>query len=264
LNLRSWQFAIYGAKSKNEGCSSLAITLADGTVACTGALDDPAVYYCGPIKFVPDNGYSCITFPITGTSWGNRGMNDQGLSLCISSLILPGLRRLDHTINQDLACRAILQTCGTVDEVRELCRAHPFTLSLIAVDTRGKIFYAQNTMAGLYEMPAEEFCALTNHVANDQLRQWLTERGVTEFPESSTTRPRRDNLLTFAHEQNGRCTAGQVREFIARRNDADPASICHSGTVCLTFSNPQVAARTMWIQEPQNADHPADFIPYQI
>ena len=73
LNLRAWHFIYYSAGLATHGCSSLAITLADGRVACAGALDDPIEYYCGPVRIVPDLGHRFITFPIAGTSWANRG-----------------------------------------------------------------------------------------------------------------------------------------------------------------------------------------------
>ena len=79
LNLRAWQYSYYGKPGR--ACSSMAITLEDGTVACAGALDDPIELYCGPVCFKPDDGYGCITFPITGTSWASRATNEKGLSI---------------------------------------------------------------------------------------------------------------------------------------------------------------------------------------
>jgi predicted choloylglycine hydrolase len=263
LNLRAWQYTSYGAEPSG-GCSSLAITLADGTVAGAGALDDPAVHYSGPVKVVPDHGYPFITFPIAGTSWGNRGMNSQGLSVGISSQLLPGLRRLPHAVNQDLAVRVILQTCRTAQEVREFCRKYPFTMNLVVVDARGKIFCAQHTAAGLFEMPAERYCALTNHVADDQLRSWLVERGVSEFPESPTTRPRLENLLAFARANTARCTATEVRDFIAKRDQANPGSIHNPDTIFLTFANPQTDPETFWVLSPNDIENNKEFQPLKV
>ena len=257
LNLRAWQYNYYGAEPSG-GCSSLVVTLADGTVACAGALDDPAQFYCGPVKFTPDTGYALLSFPITGTSWGNRGMNRAGLVASISSQILPGLIRLPNAVNQDLALRAILQTCATINEVRQFCHRHPFIMNLICVDAKGGIFCGQHTSAGLLELPvAEGFCALTNHVVDDGFRYWLAQRGVKEFPESATTRLRRGRLLSFARERNGKCVAEEVRRFIFHRDDGDLGTIHNKGTIYMTFSNPQAARNTCWVSgggECANAD----------
>jgi hypothetical protein len=91
LNLRAWQFEFYGAVSEPAGraCTSVAMTLADGTVATAGAIDDPIDYYCGPVRIEPAEGHRFISFPMAGTSWGSRGLNGLGLSLGISSQFCP-------------------------------------------------------------------------------------------------------------------------------------------------------------------------------
>jgi hypothetical protein len=265
LNLRAWQYNYYGAPPKTGACSSLAITLADGTVASGGALDDPAHLYCGPVKFVPETGYRSISFPITGTSWGNRGMNSAGLVTGISSQILLGLTRLPHAINQDLALRAILQTCATADDVRQLCREHPFTMNLVCTDARGGMFCAHHTAAGLQELPVSEgFGALTNHVADDGIRYWLAEHGVKEFPESATTRARRGRLLGFARERSGQCTADEVRRFLFARNDDDDGTIHNQGTLYMTFANSQVAPTTCWVGGAGKRANPTALEPMEV
>lgn len=197
LNLRTWQYDFYG-KPPAECCSSMLVTLVDGALACAGALDDPREYYCGPVHVAPDRGYCFVTFPITGTSWGNRGMNSAGLALGISSQPLPGLRRLSHAVIQDLAARAILQTCSTVGEVREFCREHPFTMNLVCADAQGGVLCAHQTAAGLFELPVKEgWCVLTNHVADEGVRRRLHNLGVASFPESPTSRARLERLAAF-------------------------------------------------------------------
>ncbi len=251
LNLRAWQFEFYGPQPPLAACSSLAIELSDGTVACAGALDDPLEYYCGPVRYLPSEGYSLITFPITGTSWGNRGMNSVGLATGISSQILPGLRPLPGAINQDLALRIILQTCATVKDVREFCKAYPFTMNIVCVDAQGGAFCAQQTAAGLHELPAADSCALTNHVVSDELRARLAARGVTEFPESATTRPRLKKLQDFAAARGGKCTAEEVKQLVGNRDDSDPGTIHNEGSIYITYSDPQADSHTLWILQPQ-------------
>jgi len=250
LNLRAWQYNVYGAPPV-QSCSSLAVTLADGTVACAGALDDTVDYYCGPVRFIPEKGFRFITFPITGTGWGNRGINSAGLTLGESSQLLPGLNRKPDTINQDLAVWVILQTCATVDEVREFCRKYPFTLNLICTDVRGGVFCAHQTAAGLLETATETPCALTNHVIDDRLMYRLNQQGVTTFRESPTTRLRRGKLLDFAYRQNGKCTAEEVRALIADHEEGEPSAICPAGNIALTYANPQAEPGRFWIAQPR-------------
>ena len=263
LNLRAWQYDYYG-KPPGNSCSSLAITLADGAVATTGALDDPIQYYCGPVHVTPDTGYRFITFPITGTSWGNRGMNSEGLSVGISSQLLRGLRRLDHAVMQDIAVRAMLQTCATVAEVREFCRCHPFTMNLVCVDAAGGVFCAQHTAAGLREIKVRDACALTNHIVEADTEHWLREPGVHEFPRSPTTVPRRDKLLRFIASASGKCTAEEVKALVARRDDTDPASVHNSGSIYLTYACPQAAKTTLWILQPKGLAGNDRFVPFAV
>jgi len=265
LNLRSWQYQYYGAGPVSTGCSSLAITLSGGQVACAGALDDPIQLYCGPVHVVPDKGHRFISFPITGTSWANRGMNSEGLAVGISSQLLPQLRRLKHALIQDIAMRAILQTCGTAGEVREFCREHPFTMNLVCVDRHGGILLAQHTAAGLLELaPAAGACALTNHLVDDEHIYWLLERGVASIPESPTSRPRRGNLLAFIRSRNGKCTPEEVMRFIAARDDKNPGSIHNRGSIYLTYSCPQASRDTFWIMQPKAPQNPPHFQPFRV
>lgn len=263
LNVRAWQYAIYGAPPA-QACSSLAVRLADGHMACAGALDDPIELYCGPVHFAGRDGYRLITFPITGTSWGNRGMNSAGLSVGISSQLLPGLKRLGHAVVQDIAMRAMLQTCATVNEVREFCRCHPFTMNLICVDAAGDLFCAQHTAAGLREIKVDDACALTNHLVEEETESWLRQRGVREFPRSATTVPRRNKLLRFLESASGKCTAEEVKALIARREDSDPASIHNSGSIYLTYSCPQVQKTTFWILQPNGGGSADQFQPFAV
>ena len=251
LNLRAWQYGYYG-RTPAGGCSSVAVTLADGTVACAGALDDPVEYYCGPVRIAPDQGYASISFPITGTSWGNRGMNSAGLAVGISSQLLPGLRLLPHAVNQDLAMRVILQTCATVGDVRAFCIRSPFTMNLVCVDMSGDIFCAHQTAAGLFELPVPDgWCALTNHVCDDALVHQLCGMGVTEFPQTTTTRARRGKLLDFCRRRTRNCTAEDVVALVGERNDADKGTIHNKGTIVLTFANPGQDPHGFQVRQPQ-------------
>jgi len=265
LNLRSWQYNYYGAGPVETGCSSLAITLSGGQIAAAGALDDPIEFYCGPVRIVPEKGRRFISFPITGTSWANRGMNSEGLAVGISSQLLPQLRRLKHAVIQDIAMRAILQTCGTVGEVREFCREHPFTMNLVCVDRHGGIFSAQHTAAGLLELPPiAGASALTNHLVEDEHIHWLCDHGVRNISESPTSRPRRGNLLAFIRRRNGKCLPDEVMRFIAVRDDNNPGSIHNPGSIYLTYCCPQASGRTFWIMQPKGPQFRPAFDPFEV
>jgi hypothetical protein len=265
LNLRAWQYNYYGAGPVSTGCSSLAITLSGGQIAAAGALDDPIELYCGPVRIVPEKGHRLVSFPITGTSWANRGMNSEGLTVGISSQLLPQLRRLKHAINQDIAMRAILQTCGTVGEVRDFCREHPFTMNLVCVDRHGGVLAAQHTAAGLLELSvAGGACALTNHLVEDEHIHWLCERGATGVPESPTSRPRRGNLLAFIRQHNGKCSPEGVMRFIAARDDNSLASIHNRGSIYLTYSCPQQSRGAFWIMQPKGPKGHDRFLPFEV
>ena len=81
LNLRAWQYADYGKHHRARVVPVWPSGWPTVTWLAPVALDDPIEYYCGPVHVTPDTGYRFITFPITGTSWGNRGMNNAGLSV---------------------------------------------------------------------------------------------------------------------------------------------------------------------------------------
>ncbi len=247
LNLRAWQYTVYSGNA-STACSNIAIKLTDGTIANAGALDDNSEFYCGIVKIIPKQGHSFMTFPITGTSWGNRGLNNAGLCVGVSSQILPNLNRFPGTICADIANRVILQTCTTVDDVREFCKNHPFNLNLLCSDKIGDIFAAHCTSAGLFEVTDK---VMTNHVIDDRIRFKLQQQGISEFRESETTRLRRGRLLDYAANFSGKCSAEDLKKYIADRLDGDPASICPESNIVLTYTNPQAEPGVMWISEPQ-------------
>lgn len=255
LNLRAWNYR--QSAFAGPGCSSLVIKLADGTVACAGALDDPVKYYCGPVRIVPEKGFRYITFPITGTSWGNRGMNSAGLVLSESSQGLRGLNPLRNTIVQDIALRVILQTCATVKDVGRFCRKYPFAMNTVCSDAEGGVFCAHQTVAGLQVMTRRAPFAMTNHIVDDRLFDWCLKHGVGDFEESKTTRFRRGKLLQFIKDKNGKCTAEEVRALIADKDNGSPSSICPPGNVALTYGNAQAEQGTLWVAQPRIAGQEA-------
>jgi hypothetical protein len=259
LNLRIWQYDIFGAgpNSADTACSSLVIRLHDGTVANVGSLDDPPGYYCGLVQIQPSTGLSFRTFPIAGTCWGNRGMNSAGLTLGISSQALPGLPRRPGSICGDIALRAILQTCETVDQVRTFCQRHPFTRNLVCSDRHGAVFCAHQTTVGTYALSSTPPFVMTNHVIDDALMFSFAAMGVRDFMESATTRLRRGRLLDFAATQHGKVTGEAIRAFVAERMNGDPAATCPPENLVLTYCNPQAEPGVLWLAAPKSAGNPS-------
>ncbi|MBN2302534.1 MAG: hypothetical protein JXN60_08465 [Lentisphaerae bacterium] len=253
LNLRVWQYAYYSEKAASS-CSSVIVELADGSIANAGALDDATCFYDGMVKIIPDHGYRYLTFPIIGTSWGNRGINNAGLCIGTSTQILKGVERSPGSICADIANRVILQTCATVGDVRNFCNKHPFTLNLACSDKNGDVFCAHQTTAGTYELPQGSPCVLANHVADDRIMYELSQKGVSEFQENITTRMRRGRLLDFILRFNKKSTAEDVRQYIADRMQGHPSSICPRGNLVLTYANSQREPGALWIAHPQAED----------
>ncbi len=265
LNCRVWNYCTPAGATKPSQCSTMAITLADGTLACTAALDDPPDLYCGPVRFGPEGRHRFITLPISGMSWAADSMNSAGLAIAISSLNFFGeIEKPDPLLPQDIAIRAIMEQCSTADEVREFCREHSFQINLVAVDAQGGVFAAQSTPLGLFEVEAEGFAVITNHWVDDAELYQMAQRGGRGISESDTTRFRRGRLLQFARQQSGHCSAEEVREFMGHRDDTDPGSNHNAGTLALTFANPQAAPQTFWIMQPKPPLSETEFVPYEV
>lgn len=255
LNLRVWQYALYGKPSDTDLCSSIAMPLSDGTIACAGAIDDPAEYYCGPVHISPQTGHRFITFPLTGACWASRAHNSAGLSVGISSQHLPGIRKSPNSISQDIAVRIIIQTCSTADDVRAFCKKHPFILNIVCGDAKGEIFACHNTTAGLFEVPAEDGCCIiTNHISDDRTLYELSQQGVSGFPEHPTSRARRGRLLEFASSRQSKCNDSEVMAFLSQIDTANQGFTRNAQTIYLTYSNPQKSPLSFWVLECTEGD----------
>ncbi|MBU4366946.1 MAG: hypothetical protein KKF10_07390, partial [Verrucomicrobia bacterium] len=121
----------------------------------------------------------------------------------------------------------------------------------------GGVFCAHQTMAGLHVMARRAPFAMTNHIVDDRLFDWLFKHGVGSLAESETTRFRRGKLLQFIKEKNGKCMADDVRALIADKDNGAPSSICPPGNVALTYGNAQAEPGTLWVAQPQIAGQEA-------
>ena len=248
LNLRAWQYNSYGKPSESDLCSSFVMPLSDGTIAAGGAIDDSAEYYCGAVHMAFQNGYGFITFPIAGTCWASRAHNNEGLSIGISSQHLPGIRKSPDSINQDIAVRIIIQTCSTADEVRRFCKKHRFILNIACVDAKGEIFAAHNTTTGLFEVQLKDnCCVLTNHISDDSIMYELSKNGLSDIPESKTTRIRRGRLLGFIKSRQSKCDGREITAYLAKTDKKKSGSVRNEQTIYLTYSNPQKYPKSFWI-----------------
>ncbi|MDO8589304.1 MAG: hypothetical protein Q7T82_19955 [Armatimonadota bacterium] len=89
-------------------------------------------------------------------------------------------------------------------------------------------------------------------ISDNACAEWLTQRGVTDFPESRTTGPRLEALLAFARGRNGKCSAEEARSLIAECDESDPGSIHNSGTAYLTYANPRAEPGRFWVMQPND------------
>jgi hypothetical protein len=260
LNLRAHQYHYYGAPAQAfaHGCSSLAVRLADGSVANAGAVDDSAEFYCGLTVFEPVQGYAVATWPIAGTVGCTRALNSAGLAVGIASLCLPGLERRDGYLSQDLALRLLAQTCATVDEVRQFCREQPFDQNLVCSDAFGGVFCAHQTGAGCFELSQQTLFALTNHVTDPEIGAQLEGMGVIALPHFVHSTERREHMLRFLEEREGNLSAHEVRRFVSACDESEPGSIAHAATYVQTYVNPENEPGILWATYP-SADSPFEW-----
>jgi len=274
LNYRGWYGSGSGYNIFSEvepepdtSCSQMVVTLVDGSLAHTAALDDLASMYCGPIKIVPDEGYRLITFPFSGTSIGDDGMNSEGLSVSISSQSAGdmGMDIYDSLLSQDIAIRIILQTCKTSDDVRNFCKEHYFVYNLTSIDANGDIFCAHQTYFGPHEIPVHDGCvSLTNHIYDDGLIYKYSKRGIHNVTDHETSRRRNGRLVEFLKENNKKRTLEQVMDFFAEPDANDPGRTNHVGTAYITMANPQKNRNMYYIMEPENKGKNTGYIGYEV
>lgn len=247
LNLRSWQYREYfsGAES---GCASLAIHMKDGAVACAGALDDPAFIYCGAVQRPACEGrFAHITFPIAGTVWASRGLNSQGLSVSISSQLIRGLQGDRPSLNQDIAMRLILESCVTVDDVRAFCEKYAFTMNLVCVDAQGRIVAGHQTEERFFELPAESFAVLTNHLVDDAVFDQIERAGGQVYAPEPTTHYRRGALLRFARERSGSCTEEELISAITDDAQGGRSAVNNPEDLCSDLHPDQPSGQDLYL-----------------
>jgi hypothetical protein len=248
LNFRAWQYDAYHAGA----CSSLAVPDEHGHILTAGTLDDPRQLYA-IVQCRPMTGLRYLSFPIAGTAWANRGMNEAGLALGLSSLICPGVKfDLERLVPVDLVFRDLLQFCHTVAEVEARCRQFDFFCNLVAVDRHGGIFSSSNYCGDLTAYPARGgAAALTNHPL-EPAAAVLRARGFTGPEPGAYSVERLDQLTAWNRSHFGRATVSAARALLGA--PAQTGRVNNPNTAFATIAVPQADPHTLWVaQQPVSA-----------
>jgi hypothetical protein len=245
LSFRAWQYEVYHAGA----CSSFALPGANGHTLTGGTLDDPRFLYT-IAHVAPTQGLRFVSFPIAGTVWANRGMNEAGLALGISSLICPGVRfNLENLVPVDLVFRDMLQHCATVAEIEARCRRFKFFCNLIAVDATGAVFASSNYCGDYtkHTSPNGTY-ALTNHPAG-AADTALRSRGYTGPDPSGFSVERRDQITAWMSAQAHRATVDDAIAFLGAT--PTPGRVNNQHTAFASVAMPQAHPHTIWLaQQP--------------
>ncbi|MDB6126546.1 MAG: hypothetical protein JWM35_442, partial [Verrucomicrobia bacterium] len=249
LSFRAWQYEVYHAGA----CSSFALPGADGKILTGGTLDDPRFLYT-IAQVQPTSGLRYLSFPLAGTAWANRGMNEAGLALGISSLICRGVKfELGKLVPVDLVFRDMLQFCSTIAEVEARCRKFNFFCNLVAVDRQGGIFSSSNYCGDFTAYPtATRTAQLTNHPVGAAAAA-LRARGFIEPDPGAYSEERLAAIDSWISAQAGRATVTETASFLGAGKKF--GGVNNPNTAFATIAVPQAEPTTLWIaQQPVTAE----------
>ncbi|MDB6169174.1 MAG: peptidase [Verrucomicrobia bacterium] len=249
LSFRAWQYEAYHAGA----CSSFALPGSDGKILAGGTLDDPRFLYA-VAQVQPTAGLRYLSFPLAGTVWANRGMNEAGLALGLSSLLCPGVTfELGHLVPVDLVFRSMLQFCSTVAEVEAGCRKFHFFGNLVAVDRHGGVFASANYCGGMTTYPATDGIArLTNHPVEPAANA-LRARGFTGPDPGAFSTERLAQIDAWIAAQTRRASVRDAAEFLGGASQF--GSVNNPNTAFATIAVPESDASVLWVaQQPVTAD----------
>lgn len=245
LNFRAWQYDVYHAGC----CSSIAVPDAQGHILTAGTLDDPRHLYA-IVQCQPTQGLRYLSFPIAGITWANRGMNESGLALGISSLICPGVKfDFENLVPVDLVFRYMLQFCSTVAEVEAACRRYKFFCNLVAVDRAGGVFSSSNYCGDFTAYPAlNGTAALTNHPLEPAATA-LRARGFAGPDPGAYSTERLTQLTAWIATHQGSATTADARAFLGAKSKF--GRVNNPNTAFATIAVPQTDPHTLWLaQQP--------------
>lgn len=251
-NFRAWQYEIYHASC----CSSFCVPDRDGHVITGGTLDDPRHLYAA-VHCQPTDGLRHITFPIAGTVWGNRGLNEAGLALGMSSLICSGVTFDTHElVPVDLVFRHLLQFCATVGEVAAYCAKLGFFINVLAVDRHGGVWAGSHYAHEHTDYATPERTAVQTNHPNEPAATLLAARGYTG-PDPVLFSRKRHALITEwlnDHAQFQTATGDNARAFLGG-GPIKAGRVNNPMTAFATVAEPQKNPHTFWIaQRPVQAD----------
>jgi len=249
LSFRAWQYEVYHAGA----CSSFALPGVDKKVLTGGTLDDPRYLYT-IAQVQPTLGLRFLSFPLAGTVWANRGLNEAGLALGISSLLCPGVKfDLDHLVPVDLVFRYLLQFCSTVAEVEAACSSYKFFCNLVAVDRHGGVFASSNYCDSRTVYPTRDGrAALTNHPLEPAATA-LRGRGYTGPEPGAFSFERLAQLSAWTTVHAGRATVQDARLLLGAGSRV--GRVNNPNTAFATIAVPQTDPTTLWIaQQPVLSD----------
>ncbi len=245
LSFRAWQYEVYHAGA----CSSFALPGAGGKILTGGTLDDPRfLYACAQVT--PADGLRFISFPIAGTVWANRGLNEAGLALGISSLICPGVTfDLDQLVPVDLVFRDMLQFCSTVAEVEARCRRFKFFCNLVAVDRQGCVFSSSNFCGDYTAHPTADGSACLTNPPAGSADTALRARGYTGPDPAGFSPERLAQITGWMDAHRHRATVADAVAFLGAM--PQPGRVNNPHTAFATIAVPQTHPSTLWIaQQP--------------
>lgn len=245
LSFRAWQYEVYHAGA----CSSFALPGAGGRILTGGTLDDPRFLYT-IVQASPAAGLRYLSFPIAGTVWANRGMNEAGLALGISSLICPGVTfDLEKLVPVDLVFRDMLQFCSTVAEVEARCRKFKFFCNLIAVDAGGGVFSSSNYCGDYTSHPcANRTAALTNHPVGKAATA-LAARGYTGPDPTGYSPERLEQINGWMQSHRDQATITDAITFLGAPPQTGRVNNPHTAFATIAIS--QADPHLLWIaQQP--------------
>lgn len=243
LNFRVWQYNIYGAGAM---CSSFLGHAADGTLVTGGALDDPRELY-GFVDVAPDAGYRFMSFAICGTVWANRGLNEKGLSVGVSSQPLKGLQAGNiPTWQQDICLRVILQECATCDDVLQFCETHRFLMNFVVADATGNHESFTVSPLGVFRFASEVNC-LTNHLLSS-LHDAHRAGGWDGAVLADTSETRLRSLQDWLQDRDGKFTLDEIFDYLGSSGPRE-AAVNNFDTAFMTVARPQCMPPEFYVAE---------------
>ena len=245
------------AEKPESECSIFALQDRDGLWVMLSVLDDsplgwPAMGLYQPSD--PDRRAFAATVWL-GSAGAGRGMNESGLWMgtasCGVGIDPDGPLKDFNPLSLGLLMRAILERCGTVDDVLDFCNEYHFGCNMIVGDAAGRVRAIHQTPAGPFEIPTEPgHAAMTNAITDDDLINQMTRAGLICRESVLTSRPRCGFLQTFIREHQQNSSLEDIARAFATRDSQSPWAINNDKSVYLTLACPQREPANLYVCRP--------------